>query len=59
MDCTLQDFLSLQAWQSVTSHFPKTFKFFVSSLAGRIVGGKSVEMNLYKLPTVRARFARE
>lgn len=59
MDCTLPDFLSLQAWQSFTSNFPKTFESFLSSLAGRIVCGKSVEMNPYKLPTVRVRFARE
>ena len=59
MDCTLPDFLSLQSWQSFTSHFPKTFESFLLSLAGRIVCGKSVEMNSYKLQTVRVRFARE
>lgn len=37
MDCTLQYFLSLQFWQSFTSHFPKTFDSFLSLFAGRIV----------------------
>lgn len=59
MDCTLQDFLSLQAWQSFTSHFPQTFDSFLSSFAGGIVCGKSPEMNPYKLSTGIVRFAHE